>query len=221
MRAFLGVDDLGGLVREVFGSDRRPVALDRLTGGTKKGVYRLRLDDATKVILYYWADEENYWPEAEARVPDDPFGDPGGAERFLVNHQALAGAGVHVPEMVVWKPNLALVEDAGGVTLERLMEADPASAAEPLAALGAAMRRMHTTSVPHYGPLTWTTPPIRPAEDVILAGRSPTWARWPLRTLASPLRDIGSPTICSRCVGGSLPVRRTRWSMASSDPITY
>lgn len=168
MRAFLGVDDLGDLVREVFGSDRRPVALDRLTGGTKKGVYRLRLDDATTVILYHWADEESYWPEAEARVPDDPFGDPGGAERFRANHQALAGAGVRVPEMVVWKSDLALVEDAGGVTLERLMESDPAMAAEPLAALGAAMRRMHTTYVAHYGPLTRATPPTRPAEDVIL-----------------------------------------------------
>jgi pterin-4a-carbinolamine dehydratase len=167
MRAFLGVDDLGELVREVFGSDRRPVGLDRLAGGTKKGVYRLRLDDATTTILYYWAPAENYWPEV-ASVPGDPFADPGGAERFRVNHQALAGAGVRVPEMLLWKSDLALVEDAGELTLERLMESDPSAAAGPLASLGAALRRMHTTYRPHYGPLTLRTPPERPAEDLIV-----------------------------------------------------
>ncbi|GAA5200127.1 hypothetical protein GCM10023322_77300 [Rugosimonospora acidiphila] len=33
------------LVAEQFGTARRPVALDRLTGGSKKDVYRLTLDD--------------------------------------------------------------------------------------------------------------------------------------------------------------------------------
>ncbi len=52
MRAFVTVDDVTGLMAEHFGSDRRVNALTRLTGGTKKGVYRLVLDDGTSVVLY-------------------------------------------------------------------------------------------------------------------------------------------------------------------------
>ncbi|YCK37714.1 phosphotransferase [Actinomadura sp. ATCC 39365] len=65
-RTFLRPDDVRDLVAEQFGADRRPAALDRLTGGSKKGVYRLRLDDATSVILYVWAAGENYWPPSPA-----------------------------------------------------------------------------------------------------------------------------------------------------------
>jgi hypothetical protein len=54
-RVFLRPDDLRDLVAEHFGADRRLAGLDRLTGGSKKGVYRLRLDDQTTVILYIWA----------------------------------------------------------------------------------------------------------------------------------------------------------------------
>ncbi|TDC70860.1 hypothetical protein E1193_29480 [Micromonospora sp. KC606] len=61
-RAFLQPDDVRDLVADQFGAARRPIALDRLTGGSRKGVYRLRLDDQTKVILYVWAAVENYWP---------------------------------------------------------------------------------------------------------------------------------------------------------------
>ena len=39
-QAFLLPDDVRDLVAEQFGADRELVALDRLTGGTKKGVYR-------------------------------------------------------------------------------------------------------------------------------------------------------------------------------------
>jgi hypothetical protein len=175
VRAFLSVDDLGDLVRSQFGSDRRAVSLDRLAGGTKKGVYRLRLDDRTTVIVYLWAGAENYWPPVES-LPDDPFREAGGAERFAVNHAALVGAGVRVPALLLLDleglslgGELALVEDAGEVTLERLMEHDPASAAAPLAALGDALRGMHTTVVGYYGPLT--EPPVspqRPSEDVMV-----------------------------------------------------
>src|SRR5690349_25180090 len=83
-RAFRQPDDLRELVVDQFGTDRRLAALDRLTGGSKKGVYRLRLDDHTTVILYVWAAGENYWPPAPA-VPDDPFTDASGAELFAAN----------------------------------------------------------------------------------------------------------------------------------------
>ena len=61
-RALVKPDDLHDLVADQLGADRRLVALDRLTGGSKKGVYRLELDDGATVMLYVWAAGENYWP---------------------------------------------------------------------------------------------------------------------------------------------------------------
>ncbi len=174
-RAFRTVDELRDLVADRFGSDRRPVALDRLGGGTKKGVYRLRLDDGHTVIVYLWGADENYWPAGRS-IPDDPFTDASGAELFAVNHAALVGARVPVPELILldrdgrWlDADLALVEDAGGEKLEAVLARDPAAAAPPLAELGRALRRMHTTTGPLYGKLTLdASPHQRPSADVIV-----------------------------------------------------
>jgi hypothetical protein len=158
-RAFLQPDDVRDLVADQFGADRRLEGLDRLTGGSKKGVYRLRLDDDTSVILYVWAVGENYWPPAPT-VADDPFTDASGAELFAASHAALTAAGVRTPRLLMLDrdgrhipADIALVEDAGALTLEALMERDLAAAAAPLSTLGDAVRRMHTTVSPHYGKL--------------------------------------------------------------------
>jgi len=177
MRAFLRPDDVRDLVAEQFGAGRRLTALDRLAGGSKKGVYRLRLDDQTTAILYVWAAGENYWPPSPT-VPDDPFTDASGAELFAVNHAALTAAGVRIPRLLLLDrdgrhldADVALVEDVGAVTLEALLERDPAAAAAPLSALGAALRRMHTTLGPHYGKLAAVergeAPQTRRTEDII------------------------------------------------------
>ncbi|GAB4054108.1 phosphotransferase family protein [Catellatospora paridis] len=177
-RAFLQPDDFHDLVTDQFGTDRRLVALDRLTGGTKKGVYRLRLDDQTTTIAYVWAPGENYWPPSPT-VPDDPFTDASGAELFAVSHTALTAAGVRVPRLLMLDrdgrhvdADIALTEDAGTVTLEQLMERDPTAAAAPLAALGDALRRMHTSIGSRYGKLAAVdrgeASPQRRAEDVIV-----------------------------------------------------
>lgn len=172
MRTFRQFDDVSELVPVHFGSDRRLVALDRLTGGTKKGVYRLRLDDATTAILYVWADSENYWPPADS-VPDDPFTDADGAELFEVSQAALTAAGVRVPKLFFMDraAGVALAEDAGTRMLEGLIEDDPAAAEAPLAELGASLRRMHTTIGPHYGKLALIArgeaPQTRLPEEVI------------------------------------------------------
>jgi hypothetical protein len=159
IRAFVQPNDLRDLVAEQFGADRRLTALDRLTGGSKKGVYRLRLDNQTTVVLYVWAAGESYWPPA-LNVTDDPFTDASGAELFAANHAALAAAGVRIPELMMLDrggryldADIALVEDAGALRLEELMERDLAVAAAPLSALGDALRRMHTTFSAHYGKL--------------------------------------------------------------------
>ncbi len=71
--------------------------------------------------------------------------------------------------------DIALVEDAGTVRLEALLERDPAAAAAPLTALGEALRRMHTTTGPHYGKVALVargeTPQARRSE-VIIADRA-------------------------------------------------
>jgi len=158
-RTFLQPDDVHDLVAAQFGSKSRLTRLDRLTGGTRKGVYRLGLDDRTTMILYVWAAGENYWPPSQT-VPDDPFTDASGAELFATNHAALVAAGVRVPHLIMLDrdgryldADTALLEDAGTVRLEALMERDPAAAAAPLSTLGGALRRMHTTFGPHYGRL--------------------------------------------------------------------
>ncbi|MFI5836271.1 phosphotransferase family protein [Micromonospora sp. NPDC051300] len=176
-RIFLRPDDVRDLVRDRLGADRRVTALDRLTGGTRKGVYRIGLDDFSTVILYVWSPRENYWPEAET-VPDDPFTEASGPELFAVNHAALTAAGVRVPHLIARDPaghhldaDVALVEDAGGVTLEALLARHPDRAGEPLARLGDALRRMHTTFGPRWGRLADTAhspSPARPSEDVVL-----------------------------------------------------
>ncbi|WCN84681.1 phosphotransferase family protein [Micromonospora sp. LH3U1] len=177
-RTFLQSDELHDLVAEQFGSHSRLTGLDRLTGGTKKGVYRLGLDDQTTVILYVWSAGENYWPPSPA-APDDPFTDASGAELFAANHAALSAAGVRVPRLIMLArdrryldADIALLEDVGGLRLEALMERDPAAAASPLSALGDALRRMHTTFGPHYGKVAAVTrgeaSQTRRTEDIIV-----------------------------------------------------
>lgn len=177
-RAFLQPDDLHDFVLEEFGAVRRLTALDRLVGGSKKGVYRLTLDDTTTAVLYVWAAGENYWPPSPT-VPDDPFTDASGAELFAANHTALSAAGVRTPQLYMLDrdgryldADIALVEDAGALRLEALMERDPVAAAAPLSALGAALRQMHTTTSPLYGKLpliaAGEAPQKRRTEDIIV-----------------------------------------------------
>lgn len=170
-------DDLHDLVADQFGTDRGLAALDRLTGSSKKGVYRLRLDDRATVILYVWAAGENYWPPAPA-VPDDPFTDASGAELFAASYAALTAANVRTPRLLMldrdgrYHPaDLALVEGVGAMPLETLLEQDPVAAATPLSTLGEALRRMHTTRGSHYGKLAaiarGDAPQERSTEDII------------------------------------------------------
>ena len=66
-------EQLAGAARAALGGGRRLEAVERVAGGSKKGVYRLVMDDATTSIAYLWDDTENYWPSAEG---DDDLTDP-------------------------------------------------------------------------------------------------------------------------------------------------
>ncbi|MFY1688903.1 hypothetical protein [Plantactinospora sp. WMMB782] len=109
---------LAAVVRDGLGTDRRIDELTRLRGGTKKGVYRLGLDDRSTVVAYVWSPDENYWPERLRSAGDDPsgtagrvddpardvFGDASGSELFEAADAVLVAAGVRTPEVRHYSP---------------------------------------------------------------------------------------------------------------------
>ena len=155
-RQFIRREDLTEFVRAAFGSSRRLVDIDRLTGGTKKGVYRLTLDDGATSVLYAWNDDENYWPTTDGS-PADPFAEASGADLLVAAHARLTAAGVRVPEMLIfdgsrahYPADLALLEDIRGGTLQALIERSPDAAEAPLRQLGeilVAMQRHQSSRI--------------------------------------------------------------------------
>jgi len=155
-RAFIRPQDLAFVLRE-YRPAARLVRIDRLTGASKKGVYRLGLDDGSTVILYAWSAAENYWPAADDPA-DDPFSDATGPDLLAAASSALAAAGIRTPQIYGWDTSrtvvaadLALVEDVRGGSLEDLLSADPAAAARPLSLLGDALRAMAGRHAARYG----------------------------------------------------------------------
>ncbi|WP_405000563.1 phosphotransferase family protein [Kitasatospora cathayae] len=150
---------LAGAARAALGGGRRLAAVERMAGGSKKGVYRLVMDDGTTAIAYRWADAENYWPAAEGDDDlADPFSPGLGLDLFEAAHARLAGLGVRVPAIRLvdraggYGPaDLAVVEDVPGESLEALLARDPRAAAPVLARLGEALEAMRGHRAPGYG----------------------------------------------------------------------
>jgi len=161
MREFATKEQLSGLVTEVFGTDRSIVAATRLPNGSKKGVYRLALDDATTAIVYIWDPAEDYWHDvqgAEHADPADTFSHASGLDLFEAAVQRLDSLDVRSPRLwfadrsrSLYPADVAVVEDIRGGTLEALLERDPDTAREPLAVLAQALRRMHDHPAPRFG----------------------------------------------------------------------
>ena len=136
-RRFVRPEELTALVAEVFGSDRAVADLARVDVASKKGVYRLTLDDATSAILYVWHPDENYWPD---RTDDaDQFGDPCGLDAYLACKERYDQAGVRTARTFAtdtsqrhYPADLALVEHLPNGTLEDLLDRDPVVAAPAL-----------------------------------------------------------------------------------------
>ncbi|MEU9508825.1 phosphotransferase [Micromonospora sp. NPDC048170] len=145
----LTVDDLRPVARAAFGRGRVLVSAERLRGGTKKGVYRLTLDDGSTGVAYVWHPREDYWPAQAVPAPDDPFGHATGAGLFAAAHREFTAAGVRVPRLLLAPAatllpgEVAVVEDVRGGTLQDLRWRDPRRAEAVLARLGDAVRRMH------------------------------------------------------------------------------
>ena len=70
------------VVREGLGL--RVVGVERVRGGSKKGAYRVGLDDGASAVLYVWAGEENYWPDDDEV---EPFAHASGFELFEASHR--------------------------------------------------------------------------------------------------------------------------------------
>ncbi|MFI6585063.1 phosphotransferase family protein [Embleya sp. NPDC050493] len=142
-----------------MGGGRRLHGVERLTGGTRKGVYRLTMDDATSAIAYLWADSENYWPAAEGDDDvSDPFSPGVGLDLFEAAHARLDSLGLRVPTIHLvdrdrthYPADLAVVEDFPGEHLMDLFERDPHAAEPTMARLAEGLAAMRGHRAPAYG----------------------------------------------------------------------
>ncbi|WP_055693529.1 phosphotransferase [Streptomyces prasinopilosus] len=160
MRKLAETEDLSGLVRDALGPGCRVVAVDRLRGGSRKGVYRVRVDGAAvpTVIVYSWAEEENFWPDRRATDAEDPLAPASGLAPFLTARRKLDVLGARVPRLLLaddsrhrLPADAAVVEDVSADTLEALLERDPARASAALADLAATVDVLHGHLAPRYG----------------------------------------------------------------------
>lgn len=150
---------LAGAARSALGGGRRLVAVERVAGGSKKGVYRLVMDDASTVVAYLWADAENHWPAAEGDDDlTDPFSPGLGLALFQAAHTRLDRLGVRVPAVRLvdrdgagYPADLAIVEDLRGENLEELLARDPRAAAPVMARLAESLEAMRSHRAPAYG----------------------------------------------------------------------
>jgi hypothetical protein len=130
--------------------------VSRLTGGSKKDVYRLAFDDGFTAVAYLWAESENYWPAGGD--PANPFSDASGLPLFEAAHRELDAAGVRTPRVYLidrsgrhYPADAAVVEDVPGGTLKTLLDRDPQAAAFPLRRLAEALEAMHSRPSHRYG----------------------------------------------------------------------
>ncbi|MFD8807967.1 phosphotransferase [Streptomyces sp. NPDC059597] len=189
MRELTTTVDLPALLRTALGVPAEITGVERLRGGSKKGVYRIRLAGTgpAAVIVYRWAPDEDFWPHNGGESPTDPLTPATGLAPYLAAHRALQEAGVRTPELLhTTDPggagsgttdsptaDLAVVEDLPGGTLESLLTEDPARAAAPLAELARALDHMRHAQAPHYGRVgnphpSDVGPDRTPAEQLVL-----------------------------------------------------
>ncbi|MFF5550259.1 phosphotransferase [Streptomyces olivaceoviridis] len=150
---------LAGAARAALGGGRRLEAVERVAGGSRKGVYRLVMDDASTAVAYVWDDGENYWPAAPGDDDrTDPFSPGLGLDLFEAAHARLDALGVRVPAIrlveragVRGPSDLAVVEDVRGENLRDLVARDPRAAAPVLDRLGEALEAMRRHRAPRYG----------------------------------------------------------------------
>ncbi|MFC8515964.1 phosphotransferase [Streptomyces sp. NPDC057257] len=147
-RKHLTRDDLAPLARAATG--RALAAVTRLRGGSKKGAYRLALDDDTTAVAYVWSPDEDYWDTAP---PDlrDPFSHGTGFDLFTAAYDRLTAAGVRTPRLLYAGDGQVVVEDMAGGSLEEALHRDPATARASLDLLAAQLGQLHAHEGPTFG----------------------------------------------------------------------
>jgi hypothetical protein len=174
---FPGRAEFAPIVRATFGRGCRLTEVRRLTGASKKGVYRLGFGDGGAAIGYVWAESENYWPKApdEPDPAANPFTDASGAGLFSAAHSLLGSLGVRVPELysldcsrAVFPADVALIEYVPGDSLESLLDAGAPEAADVVGRLRTMLDVMHAHRGPGFGKITAVTDGSRSCEQVVL-----------------------------------------------------
>lgn len=176
--------ELDAVVRQVYGGSRTLRDVARLAGGTKKGVYRLTVDDGTSCVVHRWSDAENWWPGTGAD-DDGPFAPAAGLDLFVAAHAELSAAGVRVPEILLLDHDgdLAVVEDVRGGSLEALHASDADRAAPVLVRLGELMSALHGRRADRYGRPLAPAPADAPPPQTVVRDRA-------LRHLAECARRV-------------------------------
>jgi Phosphotransferase enzyme family len=160
-RKFADAGSLRPVVRAALGRDRVLLEAVRLAGGSKKGAYRLTLDDGGTALLYAWDDAEDYWQGVLPEGADDPaapFSHASGLALFEAAARRLAAVGVRCPEILftdrsraLYPGDIAVVEDVTGGSLEALLKTDPGAAGRPLAMVAEWLAAMAAVRSPAYG----------------------------------------------------------------------
>lgn len=186
-RSFADAAQLAGLVREVFGTDRSVVDVNRLAGGSKKGVYRVSLDDRTSAVVYVWSSEEDYWdgllPES-ANDPGSVFAHSSGIDLFEAATHRLETVGARSPRLLftdrsrrLYPADVAVAEDVRGGTLQNLLDGDPDAGKAVLGRLAEMVRTMHRYRAPAFGKVAFVdgggTPEGRAAEGRVPESQVP------------------------------------------------
>ncbi|MEU0781241.1 phosphotransferase [Streptomyces sp. NPDC006173] len=153
-------DDLDGVACAAFGNGRRLTGVSRLRGGSKKGVYRLVLDDDSTAVAYIWDESENYWltTETDTDRHADPFSPASGLDLFEAAHRRLRQLDIRTPQLLLadrsgsrYPADVAVVEDVPGDNLESLLLQDPSRAAPAMARLAEALSAMRQHLAPRFG----------------------------------------------------------------------
>jgi hypothetical protein len=160
-RKFADAGSLRPVVRAAFGADRSLLRVERLAGGSKKGAYRLTMDDGSTALVYAWDASEDYWQDvlpAGSDDPADPFSHASGLALFEAAAYRLASVGVRCPELLftdqsrsLYPADIAVVEDVPGGSLEALLDKDPAAAEHPLSGVAGWLAAMAAVRSPSFG----------------------------------------------------------------------